>query len=277
MVSEDDIWRWLHMLSSAVTPVDVGVAVVEVGPDAADASFASLAMRDPHSDWVQMVRGSALDPTIAARWSEFPLSTSVPLYHAIQTAQPVLLGSARAISARYPSVVADTSAALLKAMASLPLHAASGAVLGAVGFGWPRPQAFKADQLRRLDLLAGLIAQALDRALLHQREQERAAAPPAPTKRSSGPAPDLTPRERAVLQLLAGGYTNNEMASLLGVSLRTVESSRAGLRQHLGLNTRAQLVRFATQAGIIDPNLGMGPAQHPDPAVRRPRARPRQA
>ena len=60
-------------------------------------------------------------------------------------------------------------------------------------------------------------------------------------------------REREVLQLIAVGYTNPEIANLLGVSLRTVESTRSQLRQKLGLRTRAQLVRFAFEQGLANP------------------------
>lgn len=55
----------------------------------------------------------------------------------------------------------------------------------------------------------------------------------------------LSARERQVLTLLADGLTNREVASELSVSVRTVESVRAGLRNRLGLVTRADLVAYA--------------------------------
>ncbi len=55
----------------------------------------------------------------------------------------------------------------------------------------------------------------------------------------------LTPREQEVLELLALGHTNAEIAGTLGVALRTVEAHRAHLMQKLGLRSRAELVRFA--------------------------------
>jgi PAS domain S-box-containing protein len=55
----------------------------------------------------------------------------------------------------------------------------------------------------------------------------------------------LTPREAGVLRLLAVGYTNAEIANLLGMSLRSVEAARAGVRRTLGLRSRADLVRYA--------------------------------
>src|SRR5271165_3899173 len=97
MVSEDDLWRWMSVLSEASTPIDVALAVAEVGSDAADASFANLALLDPDKDWVRVVHGSSLDRDIADRWPEFPLSALTPLCEAIQTGRPVLLGSPQAI------------------------------------------------------------------------------------------------------------------------------------------------------------------------------------
>jgi DNA-binding NarL/FixJ family response regulator len=63
----------------------------------------------------------------------------------------------------------------------------------------------------------------------------------------------LTSRELSVLRLIATGYTNAEIANLLGLSLRSIEASRARIRQHLGLRTRAGLMRFARDAGIVAP------------------------
>jgi len=55
-----------------------------------------------------------------------------------------------------------------------------------------------------------------------------------------------------VVRLIATGYTNPEIANLLGLSLRSVETSRARLRQLLGVRTRAGLVRFALEAGVVE-------------------------
>jgi DNA-binding CsgD family transcriptional regulator len=254
MVSEDDLWLWMSKLAAAVTPLEVAVAVADVGADAAGAAFANLALLDPEQRWVRVVHGSSLDPDIAARWVEFPLSAQTPLCEAIQTGRPVLLGSPEAIGERYPNLLADTLAASLTATASMPLRAANDDSLGAAGFAWTRPQAFEPEQMNRLDLVSRLAAQALDRALLYERSRGRESA-------EKGDLADhhlttdhhLMKREREVLQLIAVGYTNPEIANLLGVSLRTVESTRSQLRQNLGLRTRAQLVRFAFEQGLANP------------------------
>jgi two-component system, NarL family, response regulator NreC len=62
---------------------------------------------------------------------------------------------------------------------------------------------------------------------------------------------DLTPREREVLRLIALGHTNAEIATMLYVSVRTVENHRAGVLRKLGLHTRAELVRHANEAGLV--------------------------
>ena len=61
----------------------------------------------------------------------------------------------------------------------------------------------------------------------------------------------LSDREREVLRLLALGHTNQEIAKLLFISVRTAETHRAHIMQKLGLQTRAELVRYALGAGLL--------------------------
>ena len=62
---------------------------------------------------------------------------------------------------------------------------------------------------------------------------------------------DLSDREREVLKLIALGHTNGEIAEQLFLSVRTVESHRAHIQQKLRLSTRAELVRYALDTGLI--------------------------
>ena len=78
-------------------------------------------------------------------------------------------------------------------------------------------------------------------------------APDAPTARLGGPGGDLSEREVEVLRCIALGSTNSEIAERLYVSVRTVETHRAHVQQKLNIRTRAQLVRFARDAGLLDP------------------------
>ena len=63
----------------------------------------------------------------------------------------------------------------------------------------------------------------------------------------------LTTREREVLGLIALGHTNAEMAKLLFLSLRTVETHRANIHRKLGTDSRAELVRHALELGLVKP------------------------
>ena len=62
----------------------------------------------------------------------------------------------------------------------------------------------------------------------------------------------LSEREREVLRLLALGHTNQEIAKLLYISVRTAESHRAHIMQKLRLATRAELVRYALAHGLLE-------------------------
>ena len=63
----------------------------------------------------------------------------------------------------------------------------------------------------------------------------------------------LSEREREVLQLLALGHTNQEIAKQLFISVRTAETHRAHIMQKLNLGSRAELVRYALAEGLLDP------------------------
>lgn len=63
----------------------------------------------------------------------------------------------------------------------------------------------------------------------------------------------LTGREREVLEGIARGRTNKEIAAELGISFRTVETHRESLMKKLQIRTIAELTRFALGAGLIEP------------------------
>lgn len=75
-----------------------------------------------------------------------------------------------------------------------------------------------------------------------------AAAPPVP----AGPPDDLTERELEILRLIALGHTNTEISGQLFLSVRTVESHRAHIQQKLRRTSRAELVRYALDHGLLD-------------------------
>jgi two-component system response regulator NreC len=79
-----------------------------------------------------------------------------------------------------------------------------------------------------------------------------AAAPPEPV----GPPDDLTERELEVLRLIALGHTNTEIAGQLYLSVRTVESHRAHIQQKIRRATRAEIVQYALEHGLLESASG---------------------
>ena len=67
------------------------------------------------------------------------------------------------------------------------------------------------------------------------------------------PHETLTPRQREVLQMVAEGKTNSEIAERLHISPRTVENHRAAVMQKLGIQNQTELIRHAIRHGLIPP------------------------
>lgn len=62
----------------------------------------------------------------------------------------------------------------------------------------------------------------------------------------------LTDREREVLQLVAEGHVNREIAEILNISVRTAQNHRAHIMEKLGIHDRGELIKYAIQKGIIE-------------------------
>ncbi len=82
---------------------------------------------------------------------------------------------------------------------------------------------------------------------LNPRLGARIASEPPP-----GPPDDLSQREVDVLRLIALGHTNAEIADQLFLSVRTVETHRSHIQQKLRLSTRAELVGYALERGLVN-------------------------
>jgi len=73
------------------------------------------------------------------------------------------------------------------------------------------------------------------------------------TPQTSASQQILTPREREIIQLVAEGKSNKEVAVTLKISTKTVEAHRANMMHKLGLSSVSELVRFAIRNQIIEP------------------------
>jgi DNA-binding NarL/FixJ family response regulator len=87
------------------------------------------------------------------------------------------------------------------------------------------------------------LTNAAERSLIRQWMDEGAA----------GPAVPLTPREEEVVKLIAEAHTNAQIAEVLHVSEKTVESHRANVLRKLGMRDRVELVRYAIRRGLVEP------------------------
>jgi len=94
--------------------------------------------------------------------------------------------------------------------------------------------------------LGYVLKAAVGESYLNPRLGARIASEPPP-----GPPDDLSEREVDVLRLIALGHTNAEIAQQLFLSVRTVETHRSHIQQKLGLSTRADLVGYALERGLI--------------------------
>jgi DNA-binding NarL/FixJ family response regulator len=71
-------------------------------------------------------------------------------------------------------------------------------------------------------------------------------------ERGDDPA-ELSPREQEVVKLIAEAHTNKEIAEILHLSEKTVESHRGRVLQKLGMRDRVELVRYAIRQGLVEP------------------------
>jgi DNA-binding NarL/FixJ family response regulator len=70
---------------------------------------------------------------------------------------------------------------------------------------------------------------------------------------AEGPREPLTPREQEVVKLIAEAHTNVQIAQILHLSEKTVESHRANVLHKLGMRDRVELVRYAIRRGLVEP------------------------
>ena len=100
------------------------------------------------------------------------------------------------------------------------------------------------------------VARLLAANAIHQR-----AASPADEQRTR--FDKLSARERAVLQHVATGYSGVEIARMLGITPKTVDTYKSRITQKLGFTHRTDYVRFALRLGLIGDDEGRGAPEHP--------------
>ncbi|HVM64439.1 MAG TPA: PP2C family protein-serine/threonine phosphatase [Acidimicrobiales bacterium] len=170
----DDFVLLVRALVAARSVDEIAATVAQRAAATVGAPYSNLAVFDHGTNQVRVTHGPLLEPGLAGRWAEFPISAPAPLCEAILTGAPVLLASLDALVQRYPQVADDARAASFAALASVPLPSPVG-TLGALGVAWSEPQEFGAAQVESLHVVADIVAAALYRAMAREQEVERGA------------------------------------------------------------------------------------------------------
>jgi two-component system response regulator NreC len=102
------------------------------------------------------------------------------------------------------------------------------------------------------ELIDAIYAVRRDMIYIHPSIMQSLMSPPS---KSGAPASmkiePLTNREIEILRLIVKGYTNRQVSSALNISIRTVETHRSNVMEKLNLHSRVELVRYATEHGLI--------------------------
>jgi serine phosphatase RsbU (regulator of sigma subunit) len=174
---EGAIWELAAALSGAMHTKDVALAVAERGGAAAGADFASFGLIDPATGRLWLTNNQLLPPDVAARWQDLAVDESTPSGAAIVRRTPIFRrGFVLEEDEYFPGVAGDREKVGFRATAAFPLVRGDGEPLGGFGLGWREPQAFAGPQVERLSLIAQVIAQAADRAMLYERQQQHLSA-----------------------------------------------------------------------------------------------------
>jgi DNA-binding NarL/FixJ family response regulator len=103
------------------------------------------------------------------------------------------------------------------------------------------------------NLLAAVDSLRRHKPYLSLRVSAAATSAPSDTERVERPARRLTPREREIVQLLAEGKSNKEIATYLNISVKTAETHRANIMLKMNFHSVTELVRYAVKNKIIQP------------------------
>ena len=238
----------LHRIALAVAVIPetgaLGQMVAEEVRDLVQADRAAIFVWD---DATSELRATVAVPEGPAIPAIAPGSGAVGL--AFAERRPVSLDD-------YPSTPNALPSAIgvgVRAVAAVPLLSAREpvGVLAAWRFS---PGEYTAEQVEVLSLLGTLgLAPAFEAAILRRRGHERYARLAIDQLLEPSPAgnPQLTPREREILPLLAQGQTNREIGTLLHISPGTVRNLVARLQAKLGARDRTHLVVLALERGLL--------------------------
>jgi GAF domain-containing protein/anti-sigma regulatory factor (Ser/Thr protein kinase) len=165
----------LQTFTAAISGAAEERRVIEVvaaeGAAAAGARIANLGIVQPGRGAAVLTHDPSTPRDVAQEWPSVDIDDRTPLSECIRTGQAVYVVDDADRVGRFDHLLEDTHRAGLVSTVSLPLRSANGAVIGALGLGWASAQPFDPEQVTHLEALAQVVAQAVDRASVYERER----------------------------------------------------------------------------------------------------------
>lgn len=162
-------------LSRALTPERVAALVLEAARDVTGAAAGYVALLDPLGEALHLLASEGVPEHEIGRWARLPLTVDAPLSDAARRAEPVIVEGPEQLAERYPTFARARTPDRAQGWAALPLTLDS-TVIGAIGLSYGAPARLGDEERTFLLTLAGLCAQALERARLMESEREALAA-----------------------------------------------------------------------------------------------------
>ena len=136
------------------------------------ADYSNVALLNAAGQSLRLFHGTFLEPELADRYTDVPLSAPFPIAAAARSGRAVLLPDLDAYRVQFPEILADTIAAGVKATASLPLHREDDTLLGAIGFAWSASTSFDVKLESALHAVAQLCTATIERAERYDAEHQ---------------------------------------------------------------------------------------------------------
>jgi signal transduction histidine kinase/PAS domain-containing protein len=153
-------------LASALTAADVAAIIVDKGVSAAGAYAGLMALLSADGTRLERLHAIGYPEEILAPWREIPLAEGLPLTDAVRGRAPVLVGTDRELTQRYPRLSEQPGLTGTKALAAVPLLV-DGRAIGALGLSFREEQEFTSEERAFIQGLAAKSALALERARLY--------------------------------------------------------------------------------------------------------------
>jgi GAF domain-containing protein len=219
-------------LTAARTQAEVFAAVAERCRAVVGATYTNLALFDPATQSLAVRRQSTLPSDLSDRYVSMPLSGSFPYTDAARSSSIVILTDRTALAASYPHLVADADRVGFQSLAALPMIAAPGWPLGALGVAWDRPVSDTTELRATLTTVASLVTQALLRARIGDAERTASRRNEAMAALAARAANATTADELAATIVTHAGAVVGaravELARVVGGQLHLVRHGYAG-------------------------------------------------